>query len=353
MKKIFLLAVVCLLLVGCSSAPKKENKYGCDTLKVFNTGVYIGDNVVSDFEKEYGVKVIYDLFASNEEMYTKLLGGETYDILYPSDYMIERLISENKLQKLDKSLLVGLDTLQPDVLGLPFDKENEYAVPYMYGNVGIVYNKNNVSEDDLKNQGYNIFLNQKYKGKNYMYDSQRDAFMVAFKALGYSMNTEKEEEINAAYEWLMKFKTTMDTVLVDDQVIDGMINEEKDIALMYSGDATYVISENSNLGFFMPESGTNLWTDAMVIPSDSKCPLLAHEWMNYNLREDIATRNSTTIGYTSSVKKVADQLYGAGGAYEGIDAYVVRKNENDEVFVYSELLKKKLDDLWTRVKAHN
>ena len=298
MKKVVaVLLTVMLLLTGCGGNPSADaiEKYGSDILKVYNVGEYIGEDVISNFEKEFGVKVIYEVFDSNEMMYTKLQAGDSYDILVPSDYMIERLIKENALQELDLELIPNISNLAEQVRNMPYDPENTYSVPYFWGSVGIVYNKNNVDQADLEAEGWNILKDTKYAGKIYMYDSERDAGMVAVKALGYSMNTQNEDEIQAAYQWLMEQRQTMDPIYVIDEVIDGMMNGNKDMAVVYSGDAATILSENEDMGFFMPTEGTNMWSDCMVIPANAENPKLAHEFINYILSYDASLDNSETV----------------------------------------------------------
>ena len=355
MKKILsVLLIVVLLFTGCSKDNNSEaiEKYGSDTLKVYNWGEYIGEDVIRNFEKQFGVKVIYEPFDSNEMMYTKVQTGESYDILVPSDYMIERLISENKLSKLDKNLIPNLSNLADGVKNLPYDPNNDYSVPYFWGSVGIVYNHNNVPTEVVEEQGFNILKNTDYKDELYMYDSERDSFMVAFKALGYSMNTENEAEINEAYEWLKELNDTMSPTYVTDEVIDNMANGVKDLAVVYSGDAAYILSENEDMSFFMPNEGTNIWSDAMVIPSNAENPKLAHEFINYILSYEASLDNSSTVGYASSNKQVLEEMSSEGGEYYENEAYLPRVGyEKDEVFKHNEVLKQMLTDLWIKVKA--
>lgn len=328
-----------------------EKPYAGQTLHIYNWGEYTGENILRDFEEKTGATVVMENFDSNEQMYIKVANGESYDILVPSDYMIQRLIEEELLQKLDHSRLDCMDLLSDAVRGLPYDPQNEYSVPYFWGTVGIVYDKTKVDLADLEEQGYNIFLNEKYKGDIYLYDSERDSFMMALKALGYSMNTENEQEINAAYDWLLQCVQTMEPEIVTDEIIDNMAQGRKALGLIYSGDATYVIAENENMGYYLPESGTNLWSDAMVIPKNAKNPELAHEFINFATEYDGAYDNSSYVGYTSANQEVMDVLYGAGGDYEGIDSYIPRAgNEMDEVFVYNEDTKQIISNLWSRVK---
>lgn len=321
------------------------------TLHLYNWGEYTGEHIIGDFEKETGAKVIVENFDSNEQMYIKVANGEPYDLLVPSDYMIQRLIEEELLQKLDHSKLDCLDKLADSVKGLPYDPKNEYSVPYFWGTVGIVYDKTKVDVKDLEEQGFGIFLNEKYKGDVYLYDSERDSFMMALKDLGYSMNTTSDKEMKEAYDWLVQCVQTMDAEIVTDEIIDNMAQGRKALGLIYSGDATYVMDENENMGYYMPEYGTNLWSDAMVIPKTAKNPELAHAFINFASDYEGAYDNSSYVGYTSANQEVMDDIYGEGGEYEGIEAYIPRTgNEHDEVFEYNEDTKKIMGDLWSRVK---
>ena len=349
-------AVCCVLAVAVVALQRggitgKDRPFEGQTLHIYNWGEYTGENIIGDFEEETGATVVMENFDSNEQMYIKVANGEAYDILVPSDYMIQRLIEEDYLQKLDKSKLDCFDKLSDAVLGLPYDPNNDYSVPYFWGTVGIVYDKTKVDIEDLEREGYNIFLDQKYKGDVYLYDSERDSFMMALKALGYSMNTENEAELNEAYEWLVQCVETMDTEIVTDEIIDNMAQGRKALGLIYSGDASYVMAENEDMGYFMPETGTNLWSDAMVIPKNAKNPDLAHAFINYASDYDGVYDNSSYVGYTSANQEVMDDLSGEGGDYEGINAYIPRTgNENDEVFEYNADTKKIISDLWSRVK---
>ncbi len=329
-------------------------KYGTDTLKIFNWGEYVGENTIKNFEEEFGVKVIYENFDSNEMMYTKLQAGDQYDVLVPSDYMIEKLIAEDYLMEIDKSYIPNFDNLEESLKGLPYDPENKYSIPYFWGTVGIVYNKNNVDYEDLEKYGYNIFKQEKYKGKIYMYDSERDSFMIALKSLGYSMNTTNIDEINEAYEWLRELNETMEPIYVVDEVIDNMVNGLKDMAIVYSGDAAYILSENEDMGFYMPKEGTNLWSDAMVVPKTCQCPELAFEFINYILSYEASYDNSSYVGYTSSNKDVIRDLSSEDGDYYENEAYLPRTGyENDEVFRDNKEVKQLISELWIKVKANN
>ena len=327
--------------------------YSGQTLYIYLPGEYMGEEIVPLFEEQTGATVIVENFDSNEQAYIKVTNGESYDIIIPSDYMIQRLMEEGYLQKLDKSLITVWDELDEAVLSPAFDPDNEYSVSYFWGTVGIVYDKTKVSEEDLEEQGYGIFLNEKYKGDIYLYDSERDSFMMALKNLGYSMNTENEAELQEAYEWLVQCVTTMDPEIVTDEIIDNMAQGRKALGLCYSGDATYIMSENENMGFYMPEEGTNRWYDSMVIPTTAESYELAHEFMNFVNSYDMAYANSDWVGYTSPNLAVKEDLSSEEeeGSYAGINAYIPRTDHPlDEVFVFNEEVKKLMGNLWSKVK---
>ena len=352
-------AVAGVVVVGLVASLFGLNKsagsqpYAGQTLHVYNWGEYTGENIISGFEELTGAKVIMDNFDSNEQMYIKVANGDAYDVLVPSDYMIQRMMQEKMLQKLEpETHKECLGELADAIKGLPYDPKNEYSIPYFWGTVGIVYDKIKVSEEDLEKDGWDIFLDQKFKGDIYLYDSERDSFMMALKALGYSMNTTSQDELNDAYNWLIQCVQTMDPEIVTDEIIDNMAQARKALGLIYSGDAAYVMSENENMGFYMPKSGTNLWSDAMVIPKNAKNPKLANEFIRYITSYDAAMDNSSYVGYTSPNKEVTEELGGKGGDYDGINAYTPRAGyDKDEVFQYDEITRKIIADLWSRVKV--
>ena len=355
MKKFISLLIVLLALCGCTqgNGGGGAEVYGCDVLNVYNTGEYIGEDTIANFEDEYGVKVNYSLFASNEEMYTKLLGGTIYDVIIPSDYMIGRLIEEGMLQPLDKQYIPNWSNLYPNVLNKQFDPDNTYSAPYFWGNVGIVYDSTLISSTDVESQGWDVLKNEKYKGMIYMYDSERDSFMVALKALGYSMNTKDANELEEAYNWLVDLDEKMDPAYVTDESIDGLINGEKAMGVMYSGDAAYITTENEDMRYFVPEQGTNTWVDSMIIHKDSQCSRLANEFINYMLDDEVAYANSEYVGYSSTNAEVLAELSGEGGYYEGNEAYSPRTGHpKDEEFVNDENVRKVISEYWNKVKSH-
>ncbi len=327
-------------------------KYGSNVLKLYLPGEYLGENVISDFEKQYGVRVIVENFDSNEMMYTKLMAGDRYDVIIPSDYMIERLMNEDFLQPLDKSMIPNMENMSDAVLGMSYDPDNTYSIPYFWGSVGLVYNHENVDPAVIESEGWEVLRNTDYAGHIYIYDSERDSFMMAFKALGYSMNTEDPDEINAAYEWLLQMNNTMSPVYVTDEVIDGMMNGYKDIAVVYSGDAAVVLDENEDMSFYMPSQGTNIWCDAMVIPQNAENPKLAHEFINYMLTYEAAFDNTETVGYTSPNAEVFEEMTSSEDLYADNAAYLPRSGyEKDEMFHDNQVLMRELSKLWIKVKA--
>lgn len=344
MKKLLSVILVLLILVGCS------NK-NLPVLKVYNWGEYIDEDVIRAFESEFGVRIQYDMFMSNEDMYTKIQ-SEDYDVLIPSDYMIQRLVEEDKLMELDFDKIPNIEKVDTSYLNRHFDPENKFSVPYFVGSVGLVYKASVVDQAEIETLGWDILRETKYQDRIFFYNSERDAFMVALKALGYSMNSNDRSELEAAYDWLVDMKKEMKPVYVDDVVIDAMEAGEKDIAVMYSGDATYVMSENDDLRYIEPYQGTNIWIDAMVIPKSSNNPELAHDFINFILEEENQKSISSEVGYTSPVRSVVDSL--SEDEFKGINAYKPRVGyDKDEEFYYNAETKVILGDLWSKLVAIN
>lgn len=355
---VLVVAIVGAAVAGSTAQRRRQQdaieKYGSSVLKLYLPGEYLGEDVISNFESQYGVSVIVENFDSNEMMYTKLQAGDSYDVLIPSDYMIERLIAGDYLQPLDKSLLPNLDNLDEAVIGLDYDPDGTWSVPYFWGSVGLVYNHENVDPEVMEAEGWEILHDTDYAGRIYIYDSERDSFMMAFKALGYSMNTDDPAEIEAAYEWLRQMNNTMSPIYVTDEVIDSMINGYQDIAVVYSGDATVILDENEDMSFFMPDEGTNIWCDAMIIPKNAENPRLAHEFINYMLSYEAAFDNSETVGYASPNAEVLEEMSTQEDLYAENEAYLPRSDgENDEMFHDNVTLQRELSKYWIRVKAEN
>ncbi len=337
-----------------AEAPKAEaNDVGNGKLKLYIPGAYMSETLIPNFEKQLKVKVIVEYFDSNEMMYAKVQAGDKYDVLVPSDYMIERLLKQKMLQPIDKAAITNIGELSDAVKNLSFDPDNTYSIPYFWGNVGIVYNKTKVDPATVESQGYNIFQNTDFAGKIYWYDSERDSFMIALKQLGFSMNTENKDEINQAYEWLLKMNDTMNPTYVTDEVIDNMSSGLKDIAIVYSGDAATILNENKDMAYFAPNEGTNVWYDAMVIPTNAENPALANKFINYVISYEPALGNTKAVGYTSPNAKAFAEMTKDGGDYHENAAYQPRSgNPKDEIFHDNDVIRKMISELWIKVKAH-
>ena len=355
MKKVFSVLVLSmlLLLTGCGGGSSSNTNEEDTILNVYLPGEYINEEILDDFYDETGIKVKITTFDSNESMYIKLLGGTVYDVIIPSDYMIEKLLEEKMLQPIDKDLIPNLADLYDGVKNMSYDPDNTYTVPYFWGNVGIVYDTTHVDQADVEAQGWDIFHDTKYAGMNYIYDSERDEFMIALKALGYSMNTNNEEELEKAYEWLAQISETMDPAFVTDEAIDGLAypdeTDKKYMGMMYSGDAAYILSENENAKFYVPHQGTNYFVDAMCVHAKSDKLEEACEFMNFILSYDAAYANSEEIGYSSCNKDALNDL--ASDVYDN-EAYLPRTRTalDEEFHNMPQEIREMLADYWVRVK---
>ena len=248
MAAIFLILVMIFSLAACGGGGGGQKV--STTINVFNWGDYIDESVLTDFEKEYGIKVNYDYFATNEEMYVKLKsGGTDYDVLFPSDYMIARLIKEDMLHKLDFNNIPNIEHIDDRFKNLDYDPNNEYSVPYMWGTVGIAYNTTMVDEPV---DSWNILWDPKYEGNILMMDSQRDSIAVALKKLGYSLNSRNEAELEQAKEELIKQKPLV-LSYVGDEVKDKMIGGEAALAVVYSGEVIAIRWENPDIAYSIPK----------------------------------------------------------------------------------------------------
>ena len=335
------------LAVGCKKVSPEK------TIKIYLPGEYMSTTLVPNFEKQYDAKVIVENFDSNEMMYAKVQAGDKYDVLIPSDYMIERLLNQKMLQPIDKAAMTNIGELSDAVKNLSYDPDNTYSIPYFWGNVGIVYNKTKVDPEKVQKEGWSILRDEAYKGRTYWYDSQRDSFMIALKALGFSMNTSNEVEINKAADWLLEMNDTMAPTYVTDEVIDGMRNGIKDIAIVYSGDAATILDANPNMAYWTPNEGTNVWYDAMVIPANAENPKLANVFINYVMTYEASLGNTQAVGYTSPNAKVYAEMIKEGGDYAENDAYKQRMGyEKDEIFHDNEVIRKMISDKWIKIKAH-
>ena len=349
---LLVLSLALLPLVGPAEGFDPKEFEGA-TLNVYNWGEYIDMKVVRDFEKLYNVLVNYKTFDSNEDLWLQLTTGDSWDVVVPSDYMIERLIGANMLQPLDKSIVTGWDGLVDEVRGLPFGPDNTYSAPYFWQTIGIVYDTAKIPEEEMEAQGWDALQNPDYAGHVYMYNSSRDAFMVAEKALGYSCNTTDEAEIMAAYEWLRSMHQTVKPSYVTDEGIDAMAEGMNWLSVDYSGNAAYIISVNDRMSYCTPKQGTNIAVDAMVIPANAKNPKLANVFISYIMTEEVSEAISVEVGYASPNASVLETLSGPGGDYEDNVAYLPRTGyELDEIYVdLPAEWQGREPDLWIRVMA--
>lgn len=285
----------------------KETKAEEVTLNVYNWGEYIDEDVIDLFEDAYNVNVNYETFESNELMYQKLITpGTNYDVIIPSDYMIERLIKEDLLLELDKTKLSNYNNIDLKYLQASetFDQDNKYAVPYFWGTVGILYNKTKVTQQV---DSWSILWDAEYENRIFMYNSQRDSLMVALRLLGKSMNTTNMDDLNLAKEKLIE-QIPLVYSYVTDSVIQQMITGEADLAVVYSGDAAYIMSENEDMEFALPKEGTNFWIDSMVIPKKSQNVDLAHKFIDFMCSEDIGLKNTEYVMYSSPITTVFNEV---------------------------------------------
>lgn len=336
---ILLVVIIGIISVGCGD--KRP------TINVYNWGDYIDKDVIKDFEKEYNIKVNYSMFATNEDLYVKLKqGGSSYDVIFPSDYMIERMIREDMLAKLDKNNISNLNNIDDKFFNLDFDPTNEYSVPYMWGTVGIIYNKTMV--DDVVDS-WDILWNEKYKEQIIMLNSQRDTLAVALLKLDYSMNTRDVNQLEEAKQELIKQKPLV-YAYQGDEVKDAMVGGDAALAVVWSGDAVAMIRNNPDLEYVIPKEGTNLWFDSMVIPNTAKNKEGAEAFINFMCRPDIAARNTDYIGYSTPIPKamemLPDDIKDSKVAYPSEE-----KIKNTEIFKDPMDIIQEYDRIWTEIMS--
>lgn len=306
LKRIFALIIVSAMALTMMTGLTGCGDDGRTKLYVYNWGEYIDEDILDLFEKEYPeYKVVYDTFATNEEMYQKVVSsGVAYDVLIPSDYMIERMIKEDRLLEIDTAKLENYGKINPSLRGKEFDPDEKYSVPYMWGTLGIVYNKKLVTEPV---DSWSILWDKKYDGQILMLESVRDTIGFTLKMLGYSLNTTSEAEVNAARDKLLEAKDLYADWGVD-TVKDPMKNGSYAMTVNWSGDAIDMMSENSDLDYVVPKEGSNVWLDSMVIPNTSKNPEGALKFIDFMCRTDIALMNAEEIGYSTPQTETMEQL---------------------------------------------
>ena len=338
-----------------------QDAQGDNVVMVYNAGEYIDPEVPKLFEEETGIKVIYDTFETNEEMYPVIqAGGVVYDAVCPSDYMIEKMMQNHLLQEVDFNNVPNIKEIGKDYMKMceQFDPGNKYVVPYTTGTVGILYNKKMLDELGVPYPTkWADLWNPKLKGEILMQDSVRDAFMVALKKEGHSMNTVSDAELDEALQDLIKQKPLVQAYVVD-QVRDKMIGGEAAIGVIYSGEMLYVQNEVANSGedfdlkYVIPKECTNLWIDAWVIPKNAKNKENAEKWIDFLNRPEIAKKNFEYITYPTPNK----------AAFELLDKEL---QENTALFPTDDMLKNSevfkylgdegdslYNDLWKEVKGN-
>lgn len=333
------LVVFSLVLTGCG----KEQP----TLFVYNWGDFIDESILEEFEKETGIKVVYDTYSTNEDMYVKIKsGGSNYDVIFPSEYMVTRMIQEDMLLKIDLGKIPNYKNIDPNLMGADYDPKNEYSLPYMWGTLGILYNTTMVDEEV---DSWDILWDPKYAKEILMLDSQRDSIGAALLKLGYSVNTKDPKQLAEAAELLKQQKPLVLAYVVDEGK-DKMVSGEAALALTWSGEAMYAIGENPDLTYAIPKEGTNIFFDVMAIPKGAKNVEAAHKFMDFLNRPDIAARNAEYTGYSTpnlaARALLPEEIRNDPRAYPGEDVLA-----RTEVFISLGETLKEYDRIWTEVKA--
>ena len=353
MKKRCFSALLALVLLTCA-LPLPVHA-AANEITVYNWGQYISDgtddclDVIAEFEAETGIKVNYLTFDSNESMYTKLkTGGTTFDVIIPSDYMIAKLISEDMLEPLDFANIPNYQYIDEAFRDQAYDPDNAYSVPYTWGTVGLIYNKNYISDEDA--ESWSCLWNSKYAGKLLMFDNPRDAFAIAESMLGYSLNTEDENELRQAADLLATQKPVLQAYVMD-QIFDKMERGEAWAAPYYAGDYLTMVEENPDLGFSHPKEGFNIFIDAMCIPKGCQNKECAEAFINFLCRPDISAANLDYIGYSTpetAAKEYMDEEVITSPVSYPDDETISRSESFAELSVSAT---QTMNDLWLSVKT--
>lgn len=349
MKKSVYLLLACIgvaLLAGCGQKAS-ENE-----VIVYNWGEYIDSEVLESFEKETGIKVVYDEFETNEIMYPKVESGASqYDVICPSDYMIEKMINNGLLQEINTANIPNIKNIDPQYLkeSEQFDPGNKYSVPYCWGTVGILYNKTMVSEPV---DSWSVLWDKQYENNILMQDSVRDAFMIPLKLKGYSLNSLNTSELKEAKEMLIDQKPLVQAYVID-QVRDKMIGNEAAIGVIYSGEAIYTQRENSDLEYVIPKEGSNVWIDSWVIPKNAPNLANAEKFIDYMCRADIALKNFEYITYSTPNAAARDLIEEEDIKNSEIAFPNLSKHPNLETYLYlGEEGDAIYNELWKEVKSN-
>lgn len=355
-KKILIQRVVpvaiCIVFIGGGFYYAKENDVmNGEKLVVYNWGEYIDPEVLTMFEEETGIDIVYEEFETNEILYPKISSGAiAYDVICPSDYMIQRMIENDLLFEINFDNIPNLKNIGKQYLeqSRQFDPENKYSVPYCWGTVGILYNKMMVDEPV---DSWSILWDPKYKDNILMQDSVRDAFGVTLKYLGYSLNSTDLDELTEAKNLLIEQKPLVQAYVID-QVRDKMIGNEAALGVIYSGEAIYTQKENPNLEYVIPKEGSNIWIDSWVIPKNAEHKENAEKFINFLCRPDIALMNFEYITYSTPNEAARELIEDESIRNSEIAFPDLSKYDNLETFQY---LGTEADqvygDLWNKVKS--
>jgi len=284
---------------------RAEGTNGSEIFHLYNWGDYIDPELLDRFEEETGYQVVYETFDSNEAMYTKVQqGGTGYDLIVPSEYMIERMMEEELVRPLDHSRIEGLEHIDEDFLDLSFDPGNQYSVPYFWGTLGIAYNAELIEDPP---SSWEELYDPRFKDSILMIDGAREVIGIGLQTLGYSLNSKNQEELDAAAEKLVDLAPNM-KALVADEIKMYMIQEEAALAVTYSGEAADMMWENEAISYILPEEGSNLWFDNMVIPHTVQNEEAAYAFINFMLDPEVAAQNADYIGYSTPNKSAVALL---------------------------------------------
>ncbi len=324
------------------------------TINVFNWGEYMDETLLTQFEQQSGIRVNYKTYDNNETLLAKMdAGGSSYDVVFPSDYAISEMIQKDMLQPLDFSNIPNYKYIDEQTKNKAYDPENKYSVPYFWGTLGILYNKNLISEPI---ESWNILWDEKYKGKILMKKDVRDSMGVALKHLGYSMNSINEDELRAAKDSLVAQKPLINGYY-GDEIKDMIANGDAAMGVTYSGDPMDLYWDDSAdfsyVGYAIPKEGTNVWFDAMVIPKSSKHKKEAEMFINFMLDPEVSFQNSEAVGYTSPNTVAIEKMREAYPDIFTMDAYWPSEEVLSKSEVYIDLGDKKsfYNQLWTEARV--
>ncbi len=317
-----------------------------ETISVYNWGDYIDPDVIDVFEAETGIRVIYETFETNEDMYAKIaMGGSAYDVIIPSDYMVERMIREELLQKIDWSHVPNVKNIDPRFMNEAYDPEAAYSVPYTWGTMGILYNRETVVKTP---ESWDVLLDETYAMDMFMLNSPRDTLGIALVMNGFDLNSTNPEELKVAQDMLIAQKPIVLAYVVD-EVKDKMISGEASVAMVWSGDATYCMSESDELDYVLPPEGSNIFYDSMCIPHNARNVSGAEKFIDFMCRADVAAMNYQYVGYaipnSAAVELMGAEEYNASPVNNPPQAAL----DNCQVFRYLGDEQRIYDQVWTEV----